>query len=364
MITSKKYTGVVIHPIKNGKDKSLYIVFRDAAGIPRKLKIGNKSQGITEVYCSQKRAEIINKIRLGENINLLDNKKSKVTFGDVAVEYFEYLESNGKKSFKNEKNRYKNHLTELGSKNIKNLTDKDIADIKKEKLESGLAPKTCNNILGLISAILNYAVNFKNINIINPITTGKVQKFKIDNSRDRYLDQHEIEILLDAVKDNPRLYLFVRLALSTGGRFNTILNIQKKDVDIKNRIITLKDFKSNSTYSGFLSEKLFNDFSFLNNLEPNDYLIGSCKIALNNSTIAKPLRDILNMLFNEGLDKNDRKARVVVHSLRHSFASILAIAGTSIYIIQKLLNHSCISMTQRYAKLDKTAGFKAVNSVL
>lgn len=64
----------------------------------------------------------------------------------------------------------------------------------------------------------------------------------------------------------------------------------------------------------------------------------------------KSTKKIFNKLFNQKLDKNDRKNRVVVHTLRHTFASHLAINGTPIFTIQKLMNHKDIKMTMRYAK--------------
>ena len=42
---------------------------------------------------------------------------------------------------------------------------------------------------------------------------------------------------------------------------------------------------------------------------------------------------------------------VRVHDLRHTFASLLINKGVSIYEVQKLLGHSSIQMTQRYAHL-------------
>jgi site-specific recombinase XerD len=81
------------------------------------------------------------------------------------------------------------------------------------------------------------------------------------------------------------------------------------------------------------------------------------------STIAKPLREIFNTLFNKGLKKEDRKNRVVIHTLRHTFASHLAINGTPIFTIQKLLNHKDIKMTMRYAKLSPDSGRDSVNSL-
>ena len=50
------------------------------------------------------------------------------------------------------------------------------------------------------------------------------------------------------------------------------------------------------------------------------------------------------------------RIKVVVHTLRHTFASHLAINGTPIFTIQKLMNHSDINMTLRYAKLAPESG--------
>jgi site-specific recombinase XerD len=68
------------------------------------------------------------------------------------------------------------------------------------------------------------------------------------------------------------------------------------------------------------------------------------------------MQPILNVLFNTNVDSKDRQNRVVIHTLRHTFASHLAINGTPIYTIQKLMNHRDINMTLRYAKLAPDSG--------
>jgi integrase len=42
---------------------------------------------------------------------------------------------------------------------------------------------------------------------------------------------------------------------------------------------------------------------------------------------------------------------VRIHDLRHTFASVLINKGVSIYEVQRLLGHSSVQMTQRYAHL-------------
>ncbi len=71
----------------------------------------------------------------------------------------------------------------------------------------------------------------------------------------------------------------------------------------------------------------------------------------------------MNELFNKNIRADDRKNRVVIHTLRHTFASHLAINGTPIYTIQKLMNHKDIKMTLRYAKLSPDSGKEAVEKL-
>jgi len=67
--------------------------------------------------------------------------------------------------------------------------------------------------------------------------------------------------------------------------------------------------------------------------------------------------------FNVGLKIRDTKNRAVIHTLRHTFASHLAINGVPIFNIKELMNHSDITMTMRYAKLAPSSGKNAVKGL-
>ena len=68
---------------------------------------------------------------------------------------------------------------------------------------------------------------------------------------------------------------------------------------------------------------------------------------------------VKELKFNQGV--KDKRYKVSFHTLRHTFASWLAIQGTSLYEIKELMGHKSIEMTERYAHLMPNVKQKAVN---
>jgi len=85
---SNRYTGVYFQELQNG-DKSYYITYKENKKDVWK-KIGKHSEGIREVFCHQKRNEIISKIRLGEDLPYVAAKKASQTFLDIAKQFYDY----------------------------------------------------------------------------------------------------------------------------------------------------------------------------------------------------------------------------------------------------------------------------------
>jgi site-specific recombinase XerD len=57
-------------------------------------------------------------------------------------------------------------------------------------------------------------------------------------------------------------------------------------------------------------------------------------------------------------------ADVRIHDLRHSFASFLVNAGRSLYEVQKILGHTQVKTTQRYAHLSQETLIDAANAAM
>jgi site-specific recombinase XerD len=60
-------------------------------------------------------------------------------------------------------------------------------------------------------------------------------------------------------------------------------------------------------------------------------------------------RVVKDMKLNDGIE--DKRQKIVFHSMRHSFASWLAQDGENLYSVKELMGHSTLLMTERYSHL-------------
>jgi integrase len=333
-------------------DKLFIVRYRDSSNKDKLITIGKYTAGITQAYCKQKRNEILNKERLGEDIQIKHKKKERKTLDNLADIYF-----NDKKIDKYRQNRYNNHIKPVfGNKDITTIKKADIQKFLNNLTDSGQAPASVNAVRELLTATFNHSIKEHELKLTNPCIG--IKRLKTDNERERYLTTDEVNILLDKLKDNKPIWLVVKLSLSTGARIMSVIDIQKKDIDLVHGTVTIKNFKTNSTYTGFLQKDLIEFLKeYLKDFKLNDYVVSidnGNKPTFKN--IQWRLKPLLDKLFNTELKADDRKNRVVIHSLRHTFASHLAINGTPIFTIQKLMDHAKIEQTLRYAKLAPDSG--------
>lgn len=372
LIKSKKYAGIYYKYTSNN-DKIYYIAYKNSNGNYSKYKVGLKSSGINELYCYNLRNEEINKIKLGHNPKL-SNKELIIKFHEIAMDYFHNMKLSQCSDTHNSTNKYLNHIKPVfGGINIKNITPTMIHEFKIKKLTTH-KPATVAMHIGFISSIYNHSIKkTKKFKGDNP-ALGIESTINVDNARERYLTTDEIYQLLKVLKNNTYnnkphisklLLLFVKFALSTGARASSIINIKRSNINLKTKTVQIYDSKNKSWYNAFMSSKLFdeNDFEYIDTINPNYYIFWNKDRQLTHRIIAYHTRPIYNDLFNKGLKKDDTKNRVCNHTLRHTFASHLAINGVSLFEIMKLMNHKDIKMTMRYAKLAEENKVTAVEKI-
>ncbi len=135
-------------------------------------------------------------------------------------------------------------------------------------------------------------------------------------------------------------------------------------IDLKHNKITIKDLKNDNTYTGFFDDALKQELNdTTRHLSLNDYYIGERSAPYPSRSVRRKMKPILDRLFNEGLESDDTKNRVVIHTLRHTFASQLAIKGIPLIKIKKLMNHAKLEMTERYAKLAPDSGREVIEGL-
>ena len=382
-----KYEGVFYNELRNG-DRSFFIIYKEVGkkGPPITLKIGKESDGITETFCVNKRKEILEISRLGEKQTKIKNKRviSEITTLNFVAEKYhknrkKYMtEANLKKS----ESLYKRRIQPtLGDKDILEITKADIINIM-DTLITILSNKSINIVVEKISTLFNFAIKE---NLFQGKNQAKyIERLSEENQRTRYLSKDEIKLLLEAVKNNQILYIFTFLALTTGGRHNAICSLKVKDINFEQKTINMYDAKRKIYYDTYLK----NDKDFIELLKGQikgmssiSNIYGEKTVKAHSRYIQRELSKIFKSLFNEEIIKKEkeyekeknigknelaemRRDKVVIHTLRHTFASQLVINGIPIYTVQKLLNHKDSKMTERYAKLGKNAGRDSIEDIL
>ncbi|WP_027360816.1 tyrosine-type recombinase/integrase [Desulforegula conservatrix] len=367
-IKSKKFNGLYYRELSDG-DRTYYALVT-IAGKSQRFCLGKHSEGVNLVSANQARIDIINKARYGEEalstlpLTLAKKKKKKIiSFADVAGQYIDARVLSD--ATKAEYSSILKFMEKMGikSKDLHAITQSDVNSIQNNLLNEKRSSSTINKYIGFIKSVFNYGIRQGIIKSTNPANASK--PLKENNERQRYLSKDEVGILIDSVRKDQNLLLFCLLGLQTGARLESILHIQVKDLDFENDTITLHNIKSKKTYKGFFSGELkliLNDqFKGCNN--PNDFIITFNGQQTTARQIQCRLKPILDRLFNQGLDSKDSKNRVVIHTLRHTIASHLAIQGTPIHEIKKVMDHSSITETMRYAKLAPDSGKESVRKL-
>ena len=340
--------------------------------------VGWSSQGMNAQKANSIRSEIVQNIKEGrgfqslrekrqiefdrrraeEKAKLLEEKK-KITFGKSASEYLKWSKAN-KKSSSADQSRYENHLKHFDDYSMKDISPLILEKLKRDLLKKGLSSASIHQVLALIRAIYKKSVAWGLYE--GQIPTDNVKFPKSDNKRLRFLKHDEANRLLAALKEkSQQVYNQSLLALFCGLRFSEIATLTWEDIDLYNEVIQIRDAKGGSRQS-FMNKPIKDMLTALKGKQKykkNDLIFPDKKGRRQLHISRSFWKTVKELGFNEGV--TDKRYNVSFHTLRHSFASWLAIQGTSLYEIKELMGHKSIEMTERYAHLFPDVKRKAVN---
>ena len=174
-------------------------------------------------------------------------------------------------------------------------------------------------------------------------------------ARERYLSAEETQRLLEHLEKskNPQLKYIVPLLLLLGCRKRELLDSRWEDFDLERRTWRIPMSKSGKVRYVPLSKTAIEILEQLPRWE-------GCPYVIPNPDTKLPYTQI-----HRAWD-NARKAAglpdVRMHDLRHSMASNMVNSGRSIYEVAKVLGHSQLKTTQRYAHLSQETLLAAVDA--
>ena len=249
----------------------------------------------------------------------------------------------------------------FGNKRLDEISSLDLERLKAKLNKKGLAPQTQKHIFCVFREIFNKALAWdKSLNLRNPIKEVKLPSPK--NNRLRFYTHEESDLLLKELKPYKQLHDMALLSLRTGLRLKEMTGIKGQDLDFENEIIHILDPKNDEESSVAYMTPDIKSILKSYNTAPHEYVFKS-RNGERIKEVSKTFGRIIKKLeFNKGI--TDRRQILIFHSLRHTFASRLAINGEQLKTIQELMRHKTIQMTMKYAHLIPDQNREAVKNII
>jgi integrase len=309
-------------------------------------KVGWASEGYSPQLASVVRSERLRTLRHGEE--LPSQKKKAPTFKDVMKKYLEWCDTNKRNGRTTDSYLYK-HLTQFDNKRLDEIHPFALEGLKQEILKvKKLTPATAKHVLVLIGEAYNKAIAWGLYKGENPVK--KVKMPVLENKRERFLSYDEANKLLNALKTkSPQLHDICLLSLYCGLRMGEILNLRGQDLDFENGLIHVADPKNKHPRKAYMTTTVKEMLKSREPESPGELVFKSRKGEKIDSVSRTFERTVEDLGFNKGI--KDPRQKIVAHSLRHTFASWLALQGEPIQVIAELLGHRTLAMTMRYSHL-------------
>lgn len=232
------------------------------------------------------------------------------------------------------------------------------ADIAKYHHDWRHRPYQANRNIEIISKMFNLAELWG----LRPDGTNPRKHIKKypEKKRERYFSASELQAIGRVLgeMEQERIELLsaiaaVRLLLFTGCRLGEILTLRWEHVDMAEHALRLPDSKTGAKVV-HLGSAALDVLQSIERLENNGFVIAG----RNPGAHLTDLQPFWQRLRGRAGLKNAR-----IHDLRHTFASVAVSNGQSLPIIGKLLGHTQVQTTARYAHLANQPVLQAANDV-
>jgi len=285
----------------------------------------------------------------------------------------EYLAAFTGRSERDERRYKRTWLDLLPGARLNAITPALLESVRGKLSEGGRSPQTVNRYMQFLRRVLSKAVRDGKL-ANNPVS--RIKMFKEPPGRLRFLSPEEEQVLCTAV--GLEFSPWIRLAILTGMRQAEQFSLRWEHIDFERGLVTLPATKA----GGVQYVKLNGEAKHI--LRELDTMAAKVQAVAEAEAIAgkqKPVACRSNWVFpsenpETHVDPRNFYRRVYLpkvketgldgvtwHTLRHTFASRLAMSGATEGTIAALLRHSSTVLVRRYAHLSPSHLQEAVEKV-
>ncbi|MDM1836685.1 phage integrase [Serratia marcescens] len=189
-----------------------------------------------------------------------------------------------------------------------------------------VSPRTLNLELAYFRAVFNELMRLGEWKGENPLKN--IRPFRTEETEMAFLTGEQIQQLLNECQHNNELLCIVKICLATGARWSEAQELKRSQITKYKVTFTKTKGRKNRTVP--ISVNLFESLLSINGRVFETDCYGAFRSALERTGIELP-------------------AGQLTHVLRHTFASHFMMNGGNILVLQRVLGHTDIKMTMRYA---------------
>jgi len=240
------------------------------------------------------------------------------------------------------------YLQATGKNDLKGIERRDIEGFVEDEQDRGLKLSTVKTRLAIVKAFVRF-ISEKGL-IKEDVFPWKL-KIKLPEALPRAMEAEDVDRLL-AISGSERDRAMIVLLLRTGMRIGELLNTRMVDVDMGEQKILIYEAQKNHlgrvVYFSDDAKAALEEW-----LEKRGDSHELLFYGLGGKVLSYPAA---RMMFVKYLDRAGLSHKgYTLHSLRHTYATDLLNARMPIQVLEKLLGHTSLEVTRRYARLkDKT----------
>lgn len=341
--------------VRPNKRKTYFLRYVDKRGKQRLIRVADQ-RDVTLTQARQIADKYRNQVAMGQDphINKEELKAVPKLSEFIEGQYLPFVKTY-KRSWKDDTGLIKNHINpNFGSMYMDEMRKQDVVTFINKQLLT-YAPGSVNRVVILLRYIYNLAIRWETAGITKNPTAG-IPLLEENNQKERYLTADEAHRLVGALKSscNVMLQYIIPMLIMTGARKMEVQLAKWEDINWEQRIWRIPISKSGKARHVPISDAALMLLETMPRIE-------GCQWIFPNPKTHKPYQSFYGSWHTAR--KSVGLADVRIHDLRHSFASFLVNSGRSLYEVQRILGHTQISTTQRYAHLSQDSLLTAANEI-